>query len=195
MRKIIAIIAVAGMVSSCGVVNRVLKHKTSEVHLDQSSSSSKAEIKTEIVDNSVTTKTEKVDTTVTTKEVKGSSSNKVDLSALKDGLNIIDDSFIKLDQIYDPLDSTLKTAYVLKPQAVPVAFDRKTETKNDIKISKSDKSQQEQQKKKQDKKSEAFVERKPDYGVVFILIGVVLFLIFMGWLWRSGKLNDFLSSK
>lgn len=191
MRKIVAIIAVAGILSGCGVVNKVLKHKTSEVHLDQSSSSEKVEVKIDLLDNSVTTVTEKVTGEVPTKEVKGSSDKKVNLDALKDGLNIIDDSFIKLDQIYDPLDSTLKTAYVLKPQLVPVAFERKTETRNDIKVSKSDKSQQEQQAKKQDKKSDAIVERKPDYGVVFMLIGLVLFLMLIGWLWKRKRLNDF----
>jgi hypothetical protein len=189
MRNLLIVIALGITTSSCGVVNRVLKIKASEVHLDQSSSFEKREITTETIDQSVTTITEKADTIVDTKEIKGKDEKKIDIGLLKNGLNIIDDGFIKLDQIYDPLDSTLKTSYTLKPQKIPVNFNRKTEIKNNINTKSAEKRDQEEKKKAVNKKSDVLVERKPDYGVIFIWAGLLLLVALFAWLIKSGKLN------
>lgn len=107
--------------------NKVFKHKVTSSELTESSHSEKIEGHLEITDKSITTITEKLDTTIKTLVVKGEEKRKVNLEAISNGLNTIDDEFINLAQIYNPVDSTLTTKYTLKPQKVVVPMERKTE--------------------------------------------------------------------
>lgn len=178
-------ITVAALLSSCGVFNKVFKHKTTSSSLEETSKSVAVTTKTEIIDNSVTEVTETLDSTVKTPEVKGSVATKVNLTDLKNGLTVIDDEFVNLQQIYDPVDSTLNTSYTLKPQNVAVPKERKTVKHNDIKTTQAGEVKTKEATKKEVKKTDAIVDRKADYKVLFIIILVVCLFIFTGWLIKS----------
>lgn len=180
-------ITATALLSGCGVFNKVFKHKTSESMLEQSSSAVREDIKTVITDNSVITITEHLDSNIKSPEVRGKAESKIDLEAISQGLNIIDDQFINLYQIYNPIDSSLKTEYIIKPRPVPVPKDRKTEIRKAVKTEQAAKLENKQDSKKKVKKVDAIVDRKPDYKVIFIIIVLICLVIFVGWIVNKRK--------
>lgn len=192
MKRLILMITVIAVLSGCGVFNKVFKHKAKESTLEQSSSSGKFDTNTKIIDNSVTTITEKLDTTIKTPAVKGQGKQKVNLEDLKEGFNTLDDQFLNLFQIYDSKDSSLKTAYTLKPQGVKVPKERKTEIRNDVKTDKQERAQTKQDVKKEAKKVDVIVDRKADYKVIFIIIAVICVTLLVGWIIKR---NFFVKNK
>jgi len=188
MRKLLLVFTAVSLLSGCGIFNKVFKHKSSEKSLQESSKEVRTKTDLEVIDKSITTTTETVDTNVVTSEVKGRSKKKVNLSEVQKGLTVIDDQFVTLHQIYNPVDSTLKTDYVLKPRSVPVPKKKVTETKNDIKTSGKQKQEQKEQDKKVFEKSDAVVERKPGYTTALVVIGVIALLFFIvRKLWKNKK--------
>lgn len=181
-------ITVTALLSGCGVFNRVHKERSKENILEKSKTTTKKENQVNVVDRSVTTITEKTDTTIETPKIYGQSKSKIDLDAVKDGLTVIDDQFLTLSQVYDTKDSTLKTNYVLKPQKVPVPKEKKTEIRNDINTSKSDRNDTKREEKKQIKKADVIIDRKPDYKVVFIIVGIIALVLFVRWLINRRKI-------
>lgn len=188
MKRLIAMITVTALLSSCGVFKKVFKHKITESVLEQSSKSEKSEAHTFVTDNSVITITERLDSNIKSPEVRGSAKSKIDLAAISQGLNLIDDQFINLYQIYNPIDSSLHTSYVIKPRPVPVPKERKTEIHKAVNTNQQAKQESQEQDKKWVKKTEAIVDRKPDYKVVFILILVICIAILGGWIIKIKKI-------
>jgi hypothetical protein len=186
MKRIIGILTVAALLSGCGIFNKVFKHKTSEKILEESSKELKAKTDLNIIDKSVITITETLDTPIITAEVKGRSEKKVNLVDVQKGLTVIDDQFVTLHQIYNPLDSTLRTDYVLKPRSVAAPFKRVTEKHNNIASSVKQEQDQKEERKKRIEKSDAVVERKPGYTTALVIIGVIVLLLFLvRKLWKS----------
>lgn len=185
MKKTILMITVVTLLSGCGVFNKVFKHKIVNKTLEETSKAVKSDVNTQIIDNSVTTITEKADTTVTTPEVKGRSESRVNFADIQNGLTIIDDEFVNLYQIYNPVDSTLKTGYTLKPQKVPVKIDKKTEVRNDINTDQSVKQESKEEAKKETKHTDAVVDRKADYKVIFIIVGLIVLLLLVRWVFKK----------
>lgn len=182
MKQLIVIFTLIGVLSGCGMFNKVFKHKVTSSELTEYSHGEKIEGHLEITDKSITTITEKLDTTIKTPVVKGQGKRKINLEAISNGLNTIDDEFINLTQIYNPVDSTLTTKYTLKPQKVVVLMERKTEIRSNVNITKEDKKESEKESKRLSKKSDAIVERKADYKVVFTIVFIICLFIFAGWL-------------
>lgn len=188
MRNLLLVFTVAALLSGCGIVNKVFKYRTSEKSLEESSKEVKTKTDLAIVDKSIITITETLDTNVITAEVKGRSEKKVDLAKVQKGLTIIDDQFVTLHQIYNPVDSTLKTDYILKPRPVPVPKKKVTEIKKDIKTSASEEHDQKEKEKKGFEKSEAVIERKPGYTTALVIIGVIVLLFLIARkLWKNKK--------
>lgn len=187
MKKLLIMITAVALLSGCGVFNKVFKHRTSEKVKEESSKEEKSKTSTSTTDRSTITITERLDSTVTTPEVKGTSKKKIDLETVKEGLTIIDDEFINLSQIYDPLDSTLKTSYNLKPRKVPVPKERKTEIQKNVNAHQVQEDERKEKGKKAASKSEAIVERIPDYSVFLIALVIISLLFFVGWAIKSNK--------
>lgn len=187
MKRIVIIITAVALLSGCGMFQTVFKHKTSEKTLTSSSKSEQVETNISILDSSITTVIERIDTAFQTKDVRGSGAKKLDLSKIKEGLSVIDDEFLTLNQKYDPVDSTLRTEYVLKPQKISLNAEKRTEIRNNVKTSAKQNSKKESKALSENKKSEALVDRKPDYKTVFLLIIGVAMLIIIGWLVKSKK--------
>ncbi|RAJ28857.1 hypothetical protein [Pedobacter cryoconitis] len=186
MKKVFIILTAVILLNGCGVFNKVFKHKTSSSELTESSHSEKISSQFVADDNSIITITESLDTAVKTPVVNGQGKRKVNLETIKNGLNTIDDEFINLEQIYNPVDSTLYSKYTLKPQKVNVPKQRKTEIRNNIKTTKAENKESKEEDKKLIKKSDAIVERKADYKVIFIIIFIICLFIFAAWLFKRG---------
>jgi len=177
MKVNIIFIIVAILLNGCGVFNKVSKHSTA--------SSMKAELsKKEMVnkyihttDRTITTITERLDTGITTPMIYGKSENRITLAKLQNGFNILDDEFIVLHQIYNPIDSTIKTGYTLKPQKVIVPKERKKEIHSNVETIDDTHASLSTNKKKAIKSSDVIVERKTDYKGALMLV-IILFGLF-----------------
>ncbi|TDO21874.1 hypothetical protein [Pedobacter duraquae] len=196
MRRVILLFAAVTMFSSCGIFSKVFKHKTSESILEESNYSEKKDSAVFNSDRSKIVITETLDTTITTPERKGAVKAKLDLAALQLGLQIYDDEFITLNQIYNPVDSTLKTSYTIKPANVLVPKTRRTEIDNDKKSSAKIGSENKGSAKTEQKKADVIVERKPDYTVVIIVVVLVLLFVFLmfGRSWANLLKNNFIKN-
>jgi len=196
MRRLVLIFAAVALLSSCGILSNVFKHKTSESELKESKSTVKKDSAAFNYDKSTITITETVDTTVSTPERKGSVKAKLDLSALQTGLNIYEDEFIALNQIFNPKDSTLQTSYTIKSGKVAVPKKKVTNIQNDKGSSVKTGSESSQSDKEVKKKAEAIVERKPDHTLVITLVIIVIIFLFFvyGGSWLRMLKNKFINT-
>lgn len=164
--------------SSCGLFKKVVRN------VDKESSKTKVEVVSEqvgqVVDKSTTVVTEKKDTVITTPSKQSQSVQLVNLDSLIDAITHVKNDLVDISFRYDKLSGVLTTNVKVKPQEVPVFFERTITTQNDVTTNTSAKSATKSE--SQSKSKVTNKESTPTYGWIWIVLVVVGVIGFVFWI-------------
>lgn len=163
--------------SSCGTFRKVFKLKQLEkVEITK-------EVKTDSIglkiDKSVITIKESVDTTVVIPAKVVEQDTFLNMDSLVNGLTAVKNELVDVRFILNPKTGILSTTVNLKPQRVPVKFDKETKIENDIK-EKSDVSKSGKDKLSVENKSNVVDKEPAKVGGLVAIVAIVIVVIVAG---------------
>lgn len=130
MTRLIYLIYICILFSSCGAFRKVFKLKESErVEITQDRRTDSVGV---TVDRSITTVREKLDTTIATPAKTVEQNVPLNIDSLINGITAIKNELIDVKLHLNPITGILSTVATIKPQQVSVRIDRVTTKQNNI---------------------------------------------------------------
>lgn len=173
MKKLI-ILFFCLLLCSCSIFRKVDKNKQSTTTQTESKAIE------QIVDKSVTTIVEKKDTTITTPNKQVVITQELNVDSLIDAITHVKNDLVDISFSYDKLKGVLTTNVNVKPQVVPISFDKVTKTTNDITTNKQSNNKVKAQTKEQNK-----VVTKESVPKGFIWLGLAIVAVGAFLYWRK----------
>jgi len=172
MKNILYILLICAL-SSCGLFKRSSKNKS--IENVQVTTNNKVEQNNNIVDKSTVKITEKLDTVITTKEITTKGVVSFHPDSLIKGLTSLSNDLVDVKLTIN--NGVLTTTATLKPQTLPLSFNKVTETQKNI--TSTNKSSSQENKTGNSRKVQVAKKSEPaKMGVWFIGLIVVCVLVF-----------------
>jgi len=155
----------------------VFRSKHRESNKTETSSSTKKDISSSTVDNSVITTQETVDTVVKTLPQNFEQNSWFDLRALKKGITLMSNDFFDIRQELDTTSNLLKTHINLKGREIPVKSNKKTTNQKNVTSNTKEKLDQQLDEKKEQKRLDVKVEKKVNLWAIAVITVALIIVI------------------